>query len=579
MKKASFSIATVALILCAGLILGLFTPDIAHAASALTSLPNLHDVSWSSHLVHAAPGLVALRAKLTDLTAKAEAKRAEIKDDTEADAVRAIEEAHASILSEIEATRAEIVTAEAEEAEAARTAQQRKTRNQAGAGQQADIDAAREAGRAAAIEERRRVEGIREACRRSGAPEDVVQRYISEDTSLQAVRDAEWDRMAERSNAQRIFAQASGDRQDEGETRRRGMRDAIAVRLAHAGGNRSVAMPDHARQFAGMQLVEIAAECVGYRGHMRTAHQSWQVFEQAFRQRGMHTTSDFPAIFTDAMNVRLLQRYEATAPTYRLFSQRATAADFRANNAIRAGDFPALQPVNEAGEIKGGTFSESKEQYQVKPYGVRFNISRQMMINDQLGAIDQMLGSSGVRVADWENGIAFGVLNLGAGLGPVLLTDNKTVFHSNHGNVAGSGGAITVATIGAGRAAMAKQTTLDGIKANFQPSIILCGPDVITSAEQLLATLTPAKQDDAVPASMKRIAPVSDPNLDGNAWYLFADPLVAPCFLFAYLDGFEGPRLTSEDIFGVQGMQVKLEHDFGFAGIDYRGGYRNAGAA
>jgi len=525
--------------------------------------------------------LKKMREALNKLTARATELEAQVKDGMDAEAIRAIEADHAEVLGKIEALRAEIAEKEAEEvaiaaeSEAARTAQQRETRQQT----QADVDAAREAARTAVVEERRRVEGIRDVCRRSGAPEDIVARYINEDTSLQAVRDAEWDRMVERSSATRIFGQVAGDRRDEGETRRRGMRDAIAARLAQASGIRNVEVPEHARQFASMALVEIAAECIGYRGAMRTSHQAWQVFEQAFHQRGgMHTVSDFPGIFTDAMNVRLLQRYEAAAPTYRLFSQAQTAADFRAHNAIRAGDFPALQPVNEAGEIKAGTFGESKEQYRVKPYGVRFNISRQMLINDQLGAIDQVLGSSGVRVADWENGIAFGVLNAGSGLGPVLLTDNKRVFHADHNNSAGSGGAISVTTIGAGRAAMAKQTTLDGIKANFQPAIVLCGPDTITSAEQLLATLTPAQQDQAVPASMKRIVPVSDPNLDGNAWYLFADPMVAPCFVYAYLDGFQGPRLTSEELFGVQGMQVKLEHDFGFAGIDFRGGYRNAGS-
>jgi len=39
-----------------------------------------------------------------------------------------------------------------------------------------------------------------------------------------------------------------------------------------------------------------------------------------------------------------------------------------------------------------------------------------------------------------------------------------------------------------------------------------------------------------------------------------------------------GSRLTSEEMFTVQGMRVKLEHDFGVSGIDCRGGYRNAGA-
>lgn len=126
---------------------------------------------------------------------------------------------------------------------------------------------------------------------------------------------------------------------------------------------------------------------------------------------------------------------------------------------------------------------------------------------------------------------------------------------------------------------MMKQTTLDGIVANFQPRIMLMGPDKQTEAEQFWAPISAAVQANAIPASFRSLEPVADANITGNAWYLFADPAVAPNFVYAYLEGFEGPRLSSMETFDVQGLKVKLEHDFGVAGIDFRGGYRNAGAA
>jgi hypothetical protein len=322
-----------------------------------------------------------------------------------------------------------------------------------------------------------------------------------------------------------------------------------------------------------MGLVEMAAEVVGYRGLLRTGRQADEALKRAFL-----STSDFPAIFMDAMNVRLLARYQTQAPTYRLFCARYVNPDFRAANVVRAGDFPALQPVGQNGEIKHGAFSESKEQLKVDAYAIQMAISRVMIVNDQLQAIDQVLGSAGVRVTDWENVMAFAKLAEGSGAGPLLLTDNKRVFHSDHGNLAGSGTAIDVTNIGLGRAAMRKQKTLDGMLANFQPKILLTGPDKETQAEQLLASITPATNATAVPESMRKLMPVADGNLAGNAWYLFADPAVAPCFHYGYLEGYEGPRMTSEEEFGVQGLKVKLEHDFGVAGTDYRGGYRNAGA-
>jgi hypothetical protein len=189
-----------------------------------------------------------------------------------------------------------------------------------------------------------------------------------------------------------------------------------------------------------------------------------------------------------------------------------------------------------------------------------------------------MLASAGERVADWENSKVFAKLAEGSGAGPTLLTDNKRMFHSDHGNLAGTAAAIAIASVGIGRASMMKQTTLDGIKANFTPATLLTGPDTLLVAEQLVTQITPAQTSNAVPDFIRRLTPVGDANITGNPWYLFADPAVAPCFVYGYLEGFEGPRLTSEEVFDVQGLRVKLEHDFGVEGVDYRGGFRNAGA-
>jgi len=429
--------------------------------------------------------------------------------------------------------------------------------------------------------ERERVKEINTIARQADLGGEDLDNALEAGTSVEAFRKFALDTMAERSQVgigTGVRASASeGSRiivlRDGGETRRQGMTQAIVARMARASGQRDVQIPEVARRYGEMGLVEMAAECIGYRGNLRTTQQVQSVFDRAFL-----TTSDFPAIFTDAMNVRLLARYQAAPVTYRRFAARHIASDFRPMAVVRAGDFPALQPVGQSGEIKHGSFSESKEQLKVDAYAVQMAISRVMIVNDQLNAIDQVLGSAGDRVADWENVKAFAKLAEGSGAGPVLLTDNKRVFHTDHGNLAGTPSIIDIANIGLGRAAMMKQKTLDGILANFQPKILLTGADKLTQAEQLLTSITPATNATAVPESMRRLEPVGDGNLEGNAWYLFADPAVAPCFHYGYLEGYEGPRLTSEDQFGVQGFKVKLEHDFGIAATDFRGGYRNPGA-
>lgn len=507
--------------------------------------------------------LAELRARHAELLAKATAKADEVKDGMPEVDVRRIEKEHDDLMAQAEDVKRQIAEAEAEE--------QRSRTTPPGDNSDEAVRQAREAGAAA---ERTRVAEIRSIARQGNVDEAVITRAIDDGTTVEAFRKIVLDLVAARSQeGTGTGARVTPGSQDEVESRRRGMTEAIIARLARAGGQRNVQISEIGRRYGEMALAEMAAECIGHRGLLRTVRQVDDMFSRAFL-----TTSDFPAILMDAMTRRLLDRYQVATPTYLLWCARYVNPDFRATNVIRAGDFPALQPVGQTGEIKSGTFSESKEQLQVSPYAVMLNFSRQMIINDQLAAIDQVLGSAGVRVRDWENVQAYAKLLEGSGAGPTLLTDNKRVFHADHGNLAQTPSIIDVANVGIGRAAMRKQKTLDGILANFQPKTLLTGPDKETQAEQLLTSITPATNATAVPASMRNLMPAADGNLSGNVWYLFADPAVAPCFHYGYLEGYEGPRMSSQEHFGVQGMSVKLEHDFGIAATDFRGGFRNAGA-
>ncbi len=557
MKAHRLFMALGAVALCAASVIALAVPEFHTLVATALAAPHLP----SADILLAMPvALPALRTQLTDLQTRAKAKKAEIREGLTDEQVRAIETEHEALIRQAEEVQAQIATAEAEE----------RTGNPPG-NTQANPQVS-QAVREAQAAERARAASIRDIGRRAGMTDEVVTRAVDDGTDVETFRARAFDEMTARQTA----TPTSGITitRDEQDSRRAGMRDAIVARMARAAGDRNVQIPEHARAFGEMGFAEMAAEVIGHRGHLRTARQVDQVFARAF-----HSTSDFPGIFSDALNVRLLARYLAATPTYRLFSARYNANDFRAQNVVRAGDFPTLQPILETGEIKAGTWGESKEQLTVSPYGVRFGISRQMIVNDNLGAIDQVIGSSSDRVTDWENGIVFTALLQSSNAGPTLLTDGKRMFHADHGNHVTSGTAIAVPSVGLGRAAMAKQTSLDGLKLNLRPSIILTGPDRATEAEQLTTQITPATMGTVVPDWMRRLAAASDANITGNHWYLFADPSVAPTMVYGSLDGYEGPRLSTNDPFTVQGIEVKLEHDFGAAGVDYRGAYHNAGAA
>ncbi len=356
---------------------------------------------------------------------------------------------------------------------------------------------------------------------------------------------------------------------DEGDTRSRAMTEAIVVRMGQQRGVEPESVSDAARGYLDFSLVDMAAEVTGNRGRVSNARQREDVLRRAFQ-----STSDFPIIFENATNRVLAARYQLASQIYRSIARQRNFVDFRPHTVVRAGDFPTLKNISEAGEIKYGTFGESKEQISVVPYGRAINFTRQMLVNDSLGAIDDVLGSYGDTIAIFEETVFFSMMLSSA---TKLITDNKVVFHADHNNLAGTGTGITIAAVSAARAALRKQTSMDGQKLNIAPSILLCSPDKETEAEQIVSNIQAAKIADKNVFAGK-LTVLSTAELTGNAWYILADPARIANWQYGFLDGYTAPRIRTDNPFGMQGVAMSVEHDFGVGAIDYRAGYKNPGA-
>lgn len=355
---------------------------------------------------------------------------------------------------------------------------------------------------------------------------------------------------------------------DETETRRVAMEDALFARLSRQ-------QPSEvARPYMDFAIVDMAAERLGSRrvpGHFAGRE---EMVRMAF-----HSTSDFPILFENALNRSLAARYALAQPTYRRIARQRSYQDFRDHTTVRVGDFPNLQPVSpEGGEIKSGTFGESKEKTAVKAYGVRVNLSRQMLVNDSLDGIMQVLNDRGNAVARFEDTTFYAMMLGGANAdGPTLLETTRQVFNTADGTKAATAAAISIASLSIARAALRKRKSLDGADLEVTASVLLCGPDKETEAQQILAPIQAQQAGNVNPFSGV-MSPVVTAKITGNAWYVFASPDDVPCFEWGLLEGYSAPRFRMEDPFGVQGTALSLEHDFGCGAIDYRGGFKNAGA-
>lgn len=486
--------------------------------------------------------LVVMRANLDDLQKRAAEKLLELKDDTAPDAARTIEADHKKLLEEIEKLKGDIRQAEADE-ETQQGDRNNPPNNTEGA----------------------RAADILDLGTRAGMQIDAIQTALRNGVSVEVFRSQAFDFMAQQ--ASRSPSSSIHVVRDEAEARRSGMVTAMAFRL---GGMDQPTGDEATRARSFMvnhDVVEFAAAAIGHRGAARTVREREDILVRAF-----HSTSDFPAIFSSAINTVLERRYALAQPTYRRISRRRDFVDFRPHYAVSVGEFPMLEKLTEAGEIKFGTFGEGKEQIAVAPYAKGIRVTRQMMVNDRLNALGEVLGGYGRTVARFEE-LTFYTMMLSAN---TKLADGKVVFHADHANLAGSGSAISVASIGAGKAAMRKQKGLDDAILNLQPSILLVSPDKETEALQYLAPIT-ANDSVKVNPHVGTLEPVVSAQLTGNAWYLFASPDEAAVYQWGLLDGYGAPRIRFDEPFGTQGLAMTVEHDFGVGAIDFRGGYKNPG--
>lgn len=405
--------------------------------------------------------------------------------------------------------------------------------------------------------------------RRAGMNQASIDQAISNGTSVEIFRAAAFEALSSRPGQEPATPrlQVYGD---EGDNRIRDMACELVRRMSGENRPRNAS----AQRYFGTSLVEMAAEAIDHRG--RIGHSTAE--RERILKRAFHATSDFPAMFETATNGRMAERYVAAQPTYRLLCRRRDLSDFRPAPHYRPGDMPALEKLVEGGEITFGTFSESREYLMVAPYGQGIAFSRQMLVNDDYGAIDDLLNSYGERVIAFEERLFWTLVLSAAKAGPTLQSTGRAIFNTTDGSLAAAGGDISTATAGAARAAMRKQKSLDGLFVQSEPKFIVTGPDKETAADTLLAAIVPNEVSKANPFA-GALTKVVSPEIPDNSWYLFADPAKVPAFIYSLLESYTAPRLTLQSPFETQGLRAKVEHDVGFAAIDFRGAYRNPGPA
>ncbi len=441
----------------------------------------------------------------------------------------------------------------------------------------------------AATRERSRVQGIITACRAARLPQSFQDKLIADGLTLVDAQTRIFEEMSRRGrDDEGPQPGPQGTRAEVGEDplvhARTGIENALLHRAAPtlkgADGKPVFVLTDEGRRYRGMGLMEIARALLHARGIRTTNMSKLEIAGAALgltTRGGLHSTSDFANLLADVQGKVLRAAYEEAPRTWERLVRHVILPDFKASKQLQLGDAPNLVEVLEHGEFTRGTIAEGKEQFALSTYGRIFGITRQALINDDTDAFSRVPIEFGRAARRKEADLAWEQITANGNMG-----DGVALFHANHGNLAGAGGAIDITTIGAGRTAMRLQKGLDASTLlNLAPKFLIVPATKETIADQFVSTLLTAALASNVNPFAGRLEVISEPRLDANsttAWYLSADPSQVDILLHGMLEGQEGPVIETRVGFDVDGIEVKARLDVAFKVVDHRGLYKNPGA-
>jgi hypothetical protein len=412
---------------------------------------------------------------------------------------------------------------------------------------------------------------IRTVARVAGLDQAFVDTLIDRGASADEARRAAFDELAKRGGGDLRTERTRvelGESHDDPITRAAWMGEALYARIDPA---HQISEP--ARRYAHATCAEMARELLVLRGIPVTG-----MSPAAVVTRALHTTSDFGLILGDTVGRTLRAAYQAAPSGIRRMGRQTTARDFRAVNKIMLGEAPMLEKLDEHGEIKAGTMAEARESYKVETFARKIGITRQVIVNDDLGAFADLARRMGQAAAETEAKVLTDLLEANAGNGP-RMDDGKQLFHADHGNKANPGAAPSVDSLSGARLALRSQKGLSRLPIRVTPKYLLVPPALETPAEQLLTAIAAAKTADVNPFAGS-LTLVVEPRLASAArWYVAADPAEIDGLEFAYLAGGEGPQVESKSGWDVDGVEIRVILDYGAGFVDHRGWYANPGAA
>lgn len=317
------------------------------------------------------------------------------------------------------------------------------------------------------------------------------------------------------------------------------------------------------------------------------------MFEEAM------STSDFPLIFGDILDRKLLGWYQELPASWRMYCREGEVPDFRLVNRFAVdGAAAALSDVIAPGApYPEAAVSEARYQYKVEKRGRTVALDWETMVNDDLDSFRRLPESLARAARRGEERMAASLF-VGAA-GPNTATG--AMFHSSNNNVLSGNPALSVAALADAIELMAQQTDADGEL--FAPGsagyVLVIPPALEVIASQIMNATEVRLNDNGGTTNQQiisrnwladRFEVAVNPYLQSiptsnklTSWYVFAKDAGRPALELGLLRGHKRPELfrkasNAQAIGGAidpmagdyetDALGFKVRHVFGGTAID-----------
>lgn len=339
---------------------------------------------------------------------------------------------------------------------------------------------------------------------------------------------------------------------------RKAIEDAIAIRTG------AIIANPHADvdMFRHATLSDMAKAVTGVSGYDRNA----------IAERAM-VSGEFPLLLLNAGNRTLESEFDAVETTYARWVKQVDVPDFRIQSDIVAGHGGRLDKTLENGDLKEQKLSEAQEQWKIETFGNKFSLTREMIVNDDLGAFQNMLALFGEKSAITANGLAYDILRGAGDYASYKMADGKAIFHADHANKADV--VFSADALSAGRVAMRKHKGIDKkTPLNITPTFLFVSADNEELARKIVystASIDDNKNTGVINPHQNSVEIIVDAELQGAEWYLASNRRTVK---MGFLQGANRRPILKMNDSSIAKTTFEGVFDIGVMAEDYRGMYK-----